>query len=168
MSFVGMGHVFFGVLALILGGIVVFQRKGTPRHRKIGYAYLFSMLMLNGLSFCMYQFNGHFGPFHVLSVISLFTLLNGWMVAFFRRPADRWLPIHLFWMNWSYIGLWAAFATEIVVRLPFVQSPATAISAIILTTLSVSVLGGGLLFRYMRRSGLAFSPPASKQANTSS
>lgn len=167
MSPVGMAHVFFGVLALILGGIVVFQPKGTQRHRKIGYAYLFSMLMLNGLSFCMYKFSGHFGPFHVLSIISLFTLLNGWMVAFFRRPAGRWLQIHLYWMLWSYIGLWAAFATEIIVRLPFVQGPAAAITAIILTTLCITAVGGTLLFRYMRRSGLSFSPPASEQTDVS-
>ena len=167
MSLVGMAHVFFGVMALILGGVVVFQRKGTQRHRKIGYAYLFSMLMLNGLSFCMYKFNGHFGPFHVLSLISLFTLLNGWMVAFFRKPADRWLQIHLYWMNWSYIGLWAAFATEIIVRLPFVKSPAAAITAIIVTTLCITAIGGGLLMRYIKQSGLSFDRAAAKQADVS-
>lgn len=157
MSSVGMAHVLCGVLALILGAVVVFQRKGTQRHRKIGYAYLFSMLMLNGLAFCMYRFNGHFGPFHVLSIISLITLLNGWMVAFFRKPADRWLQIHLYWMNWSYIGLWAAFFTEIVVRLPFIRTQATMITAVIITTVCVTLLGNALLFRYMRRSGLTFN-----------
>ncbi|MCW3098765.1 MAG: hypothetical protein JWL77_4383 [Chthonomonadaceae bacterium] len=166
----GMAHVFFGVMALILGGIVVFQPKGTQRHRKIGYAYVVSMLMLNGLSFLMYRFTGHFGhfgPFHILSVISLITLANGWMVAFFRRPAHLWLQIHLTWMGWSYIGLWAATATEIVVRLPFVQTPAIAFVSIIITTLCVTGLGGVLLFRYFRKSGFTFAPPIAKQSDAS-
>ena len=170
MSPVGIAHVCFGVLALVLGGLVFSQPKGTQRHRRIGYGYVVSMLMLNGLSFLMYRFTGHFGhlgPFHILSIISLVTLANGWMVAFFRRPADRWLQIHIWWMGWSYIGLWAATATEVMVRLPFVQNGSSALLAIVGTTLVVTGIGMVFLTRYMRTSPFRPFTPAARQPDVS-
>ena len=153
MSPIGIAHTLFGTLAILFGGIVILRPKGTKQHRKLGYTYVFCMLMLLGLSFLMYRFTGqfgHFGPFHILSIISLVTLANGWMVAFFRRPAHNWLQIHAWWMGWSYVGLWAATATEIVVRLPFIQGAFMAMVAVLVTTVTVTALGSLLLLRYAK------------------
>lgn len=111
-------HIGAAVLAMVLGMSVLFMRKGTVRHKRTGYAYVASMLAVNGSAFGMYKLFGTFGPFHVAAVISLLTLVAG-MRAVLRRPRKpQWHVAHLTYMYWSVIGLYAAFFSELIVRLP--------------------------------------------------
>ncbi len=83
------------------GAVVVFNRKGTVFHRYCGRVYLATMLVLNISALSIYQLWGHFGPFHVAAVISLFTVMMGVIVAwrawtsivmrriYFRQTATR-------------------------------------------------------------------------------
>lgn len=112
----GFLHALFGLAALGCGLAVVANRKGTRRHRRLGYAYVTSMLLLNGTAFAIYDLYGRFGPFHMAGLVSLATLGGGVIPAVLRRR--WWMETHAYFMAWSYVGLVAAFLAEIAVRLP--------------------------------------------------
>ena len=150
MTLPGMFHTAFGTLALVFGGAIVALPKGRRLHRALGYAYLASMVLLNATAFRIYQFSGNFGPFHVLAVVSLLTLFVGFLPAKFRWPPGRWKESHLITMSWSYIGLWAAFATEITIRLPFVRGVASALWGTVIATTVAMLIGGAFLGRYFK------------------
>lgn len=152
MSTLGMVHVGFGIAALIMGGLVWFLPKGIGWHKTLGWAYVISMLGLNGSAFGIYKFTGHFGPFHALALISLFMTLTAVAPARWKRPSNgRWVVNHFMGMGWSYIGLWAATATEATIRLPFIHSRTGAIGGTIGATLLVMLIGGTLLTTYAVR-----------------
>ncbi len=116
------------------------MRKGTPRHRVIGYAYTSAMILLNATSFWMYELYGRFGPFHGAAIASLATIAAGVVPAILRRPQTEWMSLHAYFMCWSYVGLVAAFIAEIAVRVPGVGFGQGVIGALIVT-----VAGGALL-----------------------
>jgi uncharacterized membrane protein len=118
MSTVGLVHLVFALCAMLLGLLVVLQRKGTRIHRTIGHLYVSSMLGLNVTALSIYQLFKTFGPFHVLALVSLATLLAGVVPVVTRRPKRAWLDLHANFMAWSYAGLLAAAASELVVRVP--------------------------------------------------
>jgi uncharacterized membrane protein len=121
----GLVHAGFGVAALVFGAAVISQPKGTLTHRRIGQAYVVSMLLLNATALAIYDLYGHFGPFHVASFTSLATIIAGFLPAFLRRPETSWPALHATFMCWSYVGLVAAFISEIAVRVPGMRfSPA--------------------------------------------
>ncbi|MCA1629930.1 MAG: DUF2306 domain-containing protein [Acidobacteria bacterium] len=118
MSIIGAAHTLFGLLALGAGGAVLFRRKGTSSHRRLGRVYVLSMVGLLSSSFLIYRLFGRFGPFHVLSVIAFISLAAGFLPAWTRRPRQSWVQRHYQSMSYSYAGLVAATAAEIAVRLP--------------------------------------------------
>jgi uncharacterized membrane protein len=99
-----------GALAL---GLIMLQPKGTPRHRRIGQAYVLTMLFLNLTALSIYHLFGRFGPFHVASIISLATICAGFIPVFIRRPRIGWMDLHAHFMCWSYVGLVAAFSRKL-------------------------------------------------------
>jgi uncharacterized membrane protein len=136
-STTGVIHLISAVLALILGSMVLLARKGTRIHRLNGYGFTVSMLVLNGTAFGLYHLFGKLGPFHFAALVSLFTLVIGMIPAITRKPEQEWLKRHTIGMYYAVIGLYAAFASEIVVRIPGVPF----FSLVILATLLVMVLG---------------------------
>ena len=117
-SLAGQIHLISGTVALIFGGAVLIAKKGTKIHRKVGYLYVLSMAILIISSFFVYRLFGKFGPFHVLSLVSTFSLLAGMipMLKKVRTPKD--FETHFKRMYWSVAGLYAAFAAESFVRIP--------------------------------------------------
>lgn len=113
-STLGLIHLVFALLALVFGTSVLLMKKGTRRHKLIGYFYLFSMLIMNATAFGIYRLFGGFGVFHFAALISLFSLLGGMYPALRRR--EGWYLQHLEVMLWSVVGLYAAFAAEISTR----------------------------------------------------
>ncbi len=105
-------HFASAILAMIFGAIVIFKTKGTKFHIRAGYAYAISMLILNVTALMIYQLFGHFGPFHYAALISLASLFGGLIPAFLKKPEKTWLEFHYEFMNWSVIGLYAAFWSE--------------------------------------------------------
>ncbi|MCP4457395.1 MAG: DUF2306 domain-containing protein [Cytophagales bacterium] len=99
---------------MILGSIVLLKPKGTVSHKRIGYAYVVSMLLLNGTAFGMHTF-GTFGPFHFAAVMSLACVLAG-IIPAIRRKNNDWLKRHYYYMGGSVIGLYAAFWAEVGTR----------------------------------------------------
>lgn len=113
-STIGLIHTIFALLAMALGGVVLLKTKGTQSHVRIGYAYVVSMIGVNGTAFAIYNFGG-FSIFHAFALISLGALLAGVIPAI--RKSKGWYPRHFYFMNWSVVGLYCAFWSETGTRL---------------------------------------------------
>ncbi len=128
-SNVGLVHTVCAVAALALGALVLFFRKGTKRHKSLGYGFFGAMILMN-LTALFTQSIYSFGPFHWMAIGSLTFVTIGIMVPVFFRTRRNWLRVHYDFMLWSYVGLIAATFSEIAVRVPAVGM----------------VIGGGTLF----------------------
>ncbi|HBX66631.1 MAG TPA: hypothetical protein DEG32_10920 [Balneolaceae bacterium] len=64
----------------------------------------------------IYKLFGYFGPFHVFALISLGSIFGGFIPAYLKKPKDTWLEYHYEFMNWSVVGLYAAFWSETFTR----------------------------------------------------
>ena len=146
----GLAHLTFGFASLVLGVGVFSRPKGTSLHRAIGALYVLSMFGLNLTALLIYRVFGGFGPFHALSLINLALLFAGFGTVLLQRPRRSWLRYHYYFMGWSYVGLLAATATEITVRVvgwPFVV-------AVTGPTITVTILGGAVVQFLKRRTML--------------
>lgn len=141
--FVSGFHIGTAVSALVFGLCVLVTRKGTRLHKQLGYAYFFNMLGLNISALFIYRLTGEFGPFHASALASLVTLIAGFIPAFLRLPHGRWLELHYELMNWSYVGLVAAGASEAATRLP----AAPFWPAVVAGSAIVFIVGGMLIAR---------------------
>ncbi len=129
---VGLAHVIFSALAILFGTTVIFNRKGTRRHRWLGRSYVIAMLGLNGTAFMTYELFDGFGLFHWMALVSLATVVIGYIPTWKKRPG--WKVQHAYFMAGSYVGLIAALAAETFTRtpiLPFFWAVAAASFAII-------------------------------------
>ncbi len=172
MISLGWIHTVSALGALLTGAAVLLTRKGTRRHRQVGWAYVVSMLLLNGTALLIYRLFGRFGPFHVGAVFSFVTVVAGTAAAIGARRARvrrdaagraRALERHYQWMTWSYVGLAAAAVSEIATRMPALrprpgQGMAFGITVAVATLLVVTV--GARLIRRRRSALLAPYRPA--------
>ena len=116
-STAGLVHLVFSILALSSGTLVLIYKKGTKRHKTIGYSYAISMLGVLITSFMIYQLYGTFGLFHGLAVVSSITLLGGMVPVMIKRPKS-YISLHYNFMYWSVMGLYGALTAETMVRIP--------------------------------------------------
>ena len=116
-SSIGGIHLFFAMLALVLGTMVLFKTKGTATHKRIGYSYILSMLGVNITALMIYRLFGSFGIFHWMAIASLLTIIAGMIPMFLKKPAS-YISLHFNFMYWSVFGLYAAFMAETCVRFP--------------------------------------------------
>jgi uncharacterized membrane protein len=114
----GLIHLLSAIIALIFGTLILSFRKGTTLHKTFGYIYVVSMIILNVTSFLIYHLFDRWGAFHYAAVISTLTLLAGFIPVFTKKPIKSWLHLHITFMYYSVIGLYAAFASETLVRIP--------------------------------------------------
>lgn len=112
-SNIGWFHTITAIFAMVFGLLVVFKKKGTTIHKRMGYVYVISMLLLNVTSFFIVNFNG-FSVFHGFAIISLISVLAGIIPAMLRTK--NWYPLHFYFMNWSVVGLYCAFWAEVGTR----------------------------------------------------
>jgi len=75
------------------------------------------MLGVNSTAFALYHLFGTWGIFHWTALISLGTLFLG-MIPMWRRRPVGYLRLHLSFMYWSAMGLYAAAVSETLVRFP--------------------------------------------------
>jgi len=143
-------HMATAAIAIVAGLFVLLQVKGTRRHRRIGYLYVTSMVTLNVSSFFIFKLTGEFSPFHVAAFLSLATVIAGFLPVYWRRPTEGWLEVHFQFMVWSYIGLLAATASELAVRIP--ESPFW--WAVIVSS-AVIIMAGALILAHNRPKLLA-------------
>jgi len=113
---IGLVHLIASVSALILGTMSLSLKKGTALHKKIGYGYAVSMIVLLITAFMLYNLFGRWGIFHWAALISSLTLIAGMLPVLLR--SKNYVSLHLGFMYWSVMGLYGAFTAEVLVRLP--------------------------------------------------
>ncbi len=97
-------HLATVVPAALIGTLLIFMRKGTPLHKSLGRVYLCLMGITAAISLTMParvgpQFLGHFGFIHLLSLLVLYTVIQGYLAA--KRGDIR---THRRSMTGMYIG----------------------------------------------------------------
>lgn len=112
----GLLHVLMALASLCFGSLVIFWRKGDKTHRWLGRSYLAAMSGLNLTALSNFELFGRFGPFHWLALISLASIMAGFLAV--RRKGPHWKHAHAWFMTGSYVGLLAATAAEIASRVP--------------------------------------------------
>ncbi|WBU90804.1 DUF2306 domain-containing protein [Cellulophaga omnivescoria] len=115
---IGLVHLISSCFALIFGTYILIAKKGTKRHIKIGYLYVISMGILILTAFMIYRLFNAWGIFHYTTLLSLITIILGMVPIWTKKPEDSWKYLHFTFMYWSVIGLYAAFAAEILTRIP--------------------------------------------------
>lgn len=120
-NWIGAVHLFASVVALATGTQVLWMDKGTQLHRQIGHVYCASMLVVIITAFSIYRLFGGFGVFHILAIVSFVTLLAGMLPVLLKKPRNSHIALHFSFMYWSVIGLYAAFVSEMLTRIP--ESP---------------------------------------------
>lgn len=113
---IGTLHLLAAGFALATGSAVAVAAKGSARHRALGRLYLGAMLALNASALLIYDLNGRPNLFHAFALVSLASVLGGFVAA--RRRWPGWREVHARSMLWSYVGLLAAAASELIVRVP--------------------------------------------------
>ena len=106
------------VCALISGTLVLIMKKGSKRHKQIGYVYVISMTILLVTAFLIYRLFKGWGIFHYATAFSMIIILLGMIPIWTKKPANKWKYQHFNFMYWSVIGLYAAFAAEVLTRIP--------------------------------------------------
>ncbi len=134
-------HLYSAFLATAFGTMILAGRKGSVAHKRVGYAYCFSMLVVNITALMIYRLFGYFGIFHYAAVISLITLLLG-MIPIMIKNTSKNIIQHMAWMYWSVTGLYAAFVSESLTRIP--DKPFFTMLGISVT---ITMIGGTIGFR---------------------
>ncbi len=114
----GLIHLISSVFALIFGTMVLLMTKGTKRHKQMGYFYVLSMAVLIITAFMIYRLFNGWGIFHYMTLVSLLALGFGMIPIWTKKPTNNWKYLHFSAMYWSVIGLYSAFASEILTRVP--------------------------------------------------
>ncbi len=143
----GLFHLASSILALIAGTLILFLNKGTKMHKQIGYVYCFAMVLVNISAFMIYRLFGGFGMFHIAAVVSSLTLIAGMVPVLFRSYFKNAIAWHYGFMYWSVMGLYGAFVSESLVRIP--EQPFMQMVGI--GTGIVMGLGAFFFMRYMKR-----------------
>ena len=106
-------HTILACLALALGPVVLFGRKGNRRHRGLGRLYVLALAGTDLTAFTIYQVSGGPNAIHGLALVNLVTL------GFALRAARQGrIPAHLDLMAYSYAGLLAALAVRLQPLVP--------------------------------------------------
>jgi uncharacterized membrane protein len=94
-------HAYAAMGAFILGGIVLFGRKGNGPHKRLGRVWVMLMLVTALSSFFVWQSRmfGLFSPIHLLSIMTLVSLWLG-----VRSARRRNITAHRATMQSLYIG----------------------------------------------------------------
>lgn len=106
-------HTIFSVMALLVGAYIFFIKKGTSKHKILGYIYSLSMLALIVSSFWIFELWGSFGIYHIMSLVSFITLMIGLSFPLLFRHLSYWYIQHYIWMSYSYVGLLMAGGSHI-------------------------------------------------------
>ena len=141
-------HVGAAVVALVLGAVVFAMRKGTIRHRAVGACYVGTLLLSNAVALTVTRSTGGFGPFHVLAIVSLCTLVVGLVPLWILPRGPRAIAVHGITMGFSYVGLVAAGLSQAVAQLV----PAHSGVGVIATSALAFTVGAALIFSITPRS----------------
>ena len=151
---IGLTHLVASIIAIIAGTMILLMKKGTLNHKKVGYIYVTAMTVLLITAFMIYRLWGGWGLFHYAAVISSVTLLGGMLPIVFQYPKKNYIAFHFSFMYWSVIGLYAAFFSEIMTRLPSILydgPPDSFFFQLLSVTVGLVVMSGGIYFYKNKR-----------------
>jgi len=148
-SHIGWFHFITAVLAMLSGTIVLLNKKGTLFHKRVGYIYVVSMLLLNISSFFIVNFGG-FSLFHFFAIVSLVAITGG-MIPTIKKK-NNWLGYHFYFMNWSVVGLYCAFWAEVGTR--FVGNMGEFWWMVAIATFITSLIGSKIINREAKKLNL--------------
>lgn len=114
----GWFHLIVALLAMIAGATVLAAPKGTRRHKTIGYVYVVLLILVCGSAMGIYRLTGRFGIFHVSAIVGFLTLAGGMIPMLLPSLERQKKAVHVWFMYYSVLGLYAAFASELAVRVP--------------------------------------------------
>ena len=114
----GLIHFIAAIFALLLGTLVLILEKGTQKHKLIGKLYALTMLVVLTTAFMTYRLFGTWGIFHWTAVISSLTLICGLVPILTKKPAQHYISLHFSFIYWSVMGVYGAFVSETLVRMP--------------------------------------------------
>lgn len=117
-SSLGWFHLAIALLAMLAGAFVLATPKGTKRHKQVGYIYVASMILVCASAMGIYRLTGTFGIFHVTAIVGFLTLAGGMIPMFIKNLEKKYKAVHVWFMYYSVLGLYAAFASELSVRIP--------------------------------------------------
>ena len=141
-------HTVLAMLGIVVGSIQLLRPKGGSMHRALGYAFVYAMLVADGTAMLVFQFTGRFNILHVGAMVNLLCIVLA-IVPVLRSPRpSNWKNQHYTWMSWSYVGLLAAAATELVVRTSPLATREQAWMVTAAATVVVTVIGYTLISRY--------------------
>jgi len=137
----GLIHLQASIIALISGTMVLLLKKGTKRHKQIGYVYVLSMGILIITAFLIYRLFNGWGVFHYAAILSLLLIGFGMIPVWTKKPTTKWKYQHFSFMYWSVIALYAAFMSEVFTRIP-----ETPFFGMVGVATAVILIGGGIGF----------------------
>jgi len=97
-------HALAALTSLAAGLTVLVMRKGTARHRLVGWIFVVAMAV-TALSSAFITSNGHFSAIHLLSILTIVSLPRAIIL---RRRGD--IAGHRATMLWLFAGLVVAGA----------------------------------------------------------
>jgi uncharacterized membrane protein len=116
LTLAGAVHSVLALGCIAVGLIQLLRPKRGPGHRARGYAFVYAMLVADGAALAVFQFTGKFNVLHAGAIVNLLCVIAA-VIPVLRSPRPQnWKNLHYYWMSWSYVGLIAAAATELVVR----------------------------------------------------
>jgi len=147
-GWIGLTHLITAMLALLFGTLSLWQAKGTPAHKRIGYGYAVSMIIMLLSAFLLYNLFGRWGVFHWAAVVSSLTLAAGLIPVILKTKNQ--LTLHFAFMYWSVMGLYGALIAEGMIRLPRVVLergiPASTFYTITGFAVGATMVAGGIFF----------------------
>ncbi|WP_299757837.1 DUF2306 domain-containing protein [uncultured Pontibacter sp.] len=139
-STLGWFHLVAALIAMVAGAFVLATKKGTKQHKRVGYGYVIAMVLVCGSALAIYNLTGKFGLFHIMAIVSSLTLALGMLPLYLKNFPRKYKTVHIWFMYYSVLGLYAAFASELSVRIP--EKPFFAMVGIATAT----VFGVGTVF----------------------
>ncbi|MDQ0392840.1 DUF2306 domain-containing protein [Labrys monachus] len=115
-------HVAAAAGAFLLGLAQFAMPKGTPRHRAVGYVWVWLMAVLAVSSFWIHQIRlvGPFSPIHLLSMLTLVGLPRAvWLARHGRIAAHRRLMLVLFFFALIGAGIFTLLPGRLMYAVVF-------------------------------------------------
>lgn len=147
---IGWIHTLAAALSLLFGTIVILNKKGDAKHRKLGRWYFYVML-INNLTALMIvnAFGKWFFP-HYLALLCLAVLIPGIIAV--KRKHKHWLKVHLLTMVISYYLLIGGAINEAFLQLPalrpYILNNAPIVGFIHMTAMLLFIL---LILHYLKK-----------------
>jgi uncharacterized membrane protein len=125
VSAVGWLHTLACIVALLVGGWILLQPKGTAQHRALGRLYVGAAIAANLSVFAIYHFDVQFYPpragpsilglFHYEAAFTLLLVLAAWFAAT-RQRLGFFAYAHPVLMVMTYYSFVAGLVSELYVR----------------------------------------------------